>query len=158
MSLADASLCDFFIDQPRGDTYAQLITASVHVCTELQLVIDRSRRPDAISLCAAWRSNLLAEQITTSWPGTVSDRPQRVLRYRFDAPVADRILERTSSFSDWFREGCGDPALGDGQRWWLTTVLHENIYFLTVTNREWEDLRRSVSKLHLQFVRKGSSV
>lgn len=127
--------------EPRGDDYAGLLRAMLHVCDRALLVV---RDGIAVNLAcerklahlAAWR---LRSDRRAAWPGTtLLSGSALVTEYRFDEEACAVLTELADGLYDWQQPSAPEDLalVREDGRAALVTVAHERDGYLDLTREE----------------------
>lgn len=137
----------WYLDEPRGETYRQLLrfgVGRVERATLGPLSTINPRYTHAV--------NKLSPHQIGGPPASacVSDRESQRKRYvyRFDSALANELSELADGIFDWeFPDRPTDLVLLRGAGDWLVSVAHEQLCFMTMTRDEFASLCSAVPSL-----------
>ena len=144
-----------FSQEPRGSTYDALMRCALAYCSHALLVMQGALRwnENAQSAVRAFRPWLVEEGQSSEWPGTrTALGPARLLIYRFDSGLADKLCAMARRLCQWespdlpedlclFRLS-GVP--------WLGSIAHERDAWLALTEDEVIPVQAAIKPLLLR--------
>ena len=138
------------LDEPRGETYRQLLRFAVGRVERAAL-----RPLGAINpRCMHAINTLLPHQIGgPAVNAEISDSESRRKRYiyRFDSDLATNLSELADGIFDWeWPDRPTDLVLQRGADDWLASVAHEQLCSMTMTKDEFASLCSAVPSLRVQ--------
>jgi hypothetical protein len=148
-----------FSREPRGSRYDALVRCALAYCGYALLVMQGSLRwsENAQSAVRVFQPWLVEERQSSEWPGTrTAAGPARLLIYRFDSGLADKLSTLARRLCQWespdlpedlclFRPS-GEP--------WLGSIAHERDAWLALTENEVTPVEAAIKPL---FLRKNAS-
>jgi hypothetical protein len=140
----------WYLDEPRGETYRQLLRFAVGRVDRATLRPLGAVNPQCMHVI----NKLLPHQIGgPAVNAEVSDSESRRKRYiyRFDSDLAKKLSELAEGIFDWeWPDRPTDLVLLRGTDDWLASVAHEQLCSMTMTKDEFALLCSAVPSLQVQ--------
>ncbi|WP_437306503.1 hypothetical protein [Sorangium sp. So ce388] len=140
----------WYLDEPRGETYRQLLRFAVGRVERATLDPLGVINPQ----CMHAINKLLSHQI--GGPAANAEIPEKESRrkryiYRFDSDLAKKLSELAEGIFDWeWPDRPTDLVLLRGTDEWLTSVAHEQLCCVTMTKDEFALLCSAVPSLRVK--------